>query len=66
MIEFIKSLLPRIYLKLTIDGSSVVCEPNELPSYFVEAEEKTLYESQIKVVWMSLRRYEQLPEFDGF
>lgn len=51
----------RRYLKLTADGSSVICEPFEAASMMDDPAEYVISE-----VWMTEKEYQALPEFMGF
>lgn len=52
----------RRYVKVTANGSSVICEPFELIDFAIDADG----EFETEDVWMSPAEYDALPEFMGF
>lgn len=49
------------YVKLTFDGSSCICEPNEAEQMMKDDPELTASE-----VWMTVAEFEALPDFPGY
>jgi hypothetical protein len=51
----------RRYIRLTSNGTTVICEPHEVQGIVDDGSEYTTSE-----VWMSPAEYEALPELQGF
>lgn len=54
----------REFVKLTYDGSWVIVMPGEEKSFIEESDDPSEY--TVERVWMTMRQFEHLPEFDGF
>lgn len=49
------------FLKLTVDGTSCICEPDEAADMMDDPTQYTVSE-----VWMTQKQYDKLPEFEGW
>lgn len=55
---------PREFLKITYDGAWVIVRPGEDQAFIDEAGDPSEY--KIERVRMTMRKFEALPEFEGF